>query len=304
MSASRSRRPSGSSELTGSSRISDRLGDEGMGDPEPLAHPARIAGDPSPRRIGQADALERLGRPGPARRPPPGRAAGRRARPARARSSSRSSAGPARGSRAARGRRAVRRRPAGRRSTRARRSAGRGRSGAGGSWSCPRRWARGARRPTRPARRDQAVDGEHHPTRPPNRLVRPAGDVDGWPRRSPPPASRRSLAPARRRGRGSGPSRLTNTMMSPRTACCRRGPGGPRRRSREREDQQAELDDDERGRSRRIGGLARHGRLATMRCVDRAGCMRPVRSARGPLLDSAPTSPLATTGTDHLEAPE
>ena len=47
MSASRSRRPSGSSELTGSSRMQQpRLGDERLGDPEPLAHPAGVAGDP------------------------------------------------------------------------------------------------------------------------------------------------------------------------------------------------------------------------------------------------------------------
>ena len=61
MRASRSRRPSGSSELTGSSRISSRgPADDRLGDAEPLAHPARIASDPSPGGIGEPDALERL----------------------------------------------------------------------------------------------------------------------------------------------------------------------------------------------------------------------------------------------------
>ena len=36
--------------------------DECLGDPEPLAHPARIPADPPVRRIGQPDPLEHLGR--------------------------------------------------------------------------------------------------------------------------------------------------------------------------------------------------------------------------------------------------
>ena len=34
------------------------LGDERLGDPEPLAHPARVAGDPAVGGIGEADLLE------------------------------------------------------------------------------------------------------------------------------------------------------------------------------------------------------------------------------------------------------
>ena len=62
MSASRSRRPSGSSELTGSSRIEEAgLGDERLRDPQPLAHPARVAADPAVGGLGEADLLEGRG---------------------------------------------------------------------------------------------------------------------------------------------------------------------------------------------------------------------------------------------------
>ena len=35
-----------------------RRGDERLGDPEPLAHPARVAADPPARRVGEPDQLE------------------------------------------------------------------------------------------------------------------------------------------------------------------------------------------------------------------------------------------------------
>ena len=76
--------------------------DERLGDPEPLAHPARVGADPPVGGVGQPDLAR-----GPRRRVPrgsarPARGAGRRGRPARGRSTSRSSAGPGRGTRSAR----------------------------------------------------------------------------------------------------------------------------------------------------------------------------------------------------------
>ena len=75
------------------------LGDERLGDAEPLAHPAGVPGDASVGRVGQADALERAAGPVRARRRPTAPAAVRPGPPARGPSSSRSSADPGRGRR-------------------------------------------------------------------------------------------------------------------------------------------------------------------------------------------------------------
>ena len=103
MRARRSRRPSGSSELTGSSRMQQPWpGDERLGDPEPLAHPARV-------RRRSAVEPRRSGRPAPSVSVARARASAAREalQPAgeldqlAARSSSRSSADPGRGRRSA-----------------------------------------------------------------------------------------------------------------------------------------------------------------------------------------------------------
>ena len=172
-----------------------RRGDQRLGDPEALAHPARVAADASPRGIGQPDQLERRGRlrAGVRGRQPLERAGQldqlTALHPAVVARVLVEDADPAPGQRAIDADR-----PSVDRHVAAR-SDGRDRSPGGGSSSCRRRWARAARRPSPPARRGR---GRRRPAR--RRRRRTASSARGTR-----PTTGASVTPpaARRRGRGS-----------------------------------------------------------------------------------------------------
>ena len=133
--------------------------EQGLGDPEALAHPARPAADPALASGSQAvrSSISPT-RPRSSAPREPARA-GRPARAARDRASTDRTAGPGRDSRAGGGgpadRDRLRRRPR----SRCRRSAGPARSGSGSSWSCRRRSGRAGRRSSRPGHRGRARRG-------------------------------------------------------------------------------------------------------------------------------------------------
>ncbi len=181
--------------------------EERLGDPQPLAHAARVATDPALARRGQADPRQHLVDARRGARTPPARGAGRRARAARVPSSSCRSAGPGRGSRPGDAASARRGRPPRRPRTRCPTSGGRARSGSGSSSSCPHRWDRAGRRPSRAGPRDRAgrAPGSRRTAstvrapRSPGRRVGAADAELGRAALTPPPARRRSRGSGRPR---------------------------------------------------------------------------------------------------------